>query len=120
MEKLSVTYSKIILNTLGIRIPLQEDPDELVAIAMTKSFNLYGPDPITGERVVVDQVNVHEILKALIKLEQMEVTPDLLVGDQVKANYRGEEKQGAITSIGYKVEGCGNKFYSSAELERIK
>ena len=112
MESLVVTYSKIILSTLNIPIP--DTPKEIVELASTKSFNLYD-----GDVVVVDQVNVHEILKELIKAEQVAVTPDYTIGMAVRVDYKGTPKEGNIKGVGYQVEGCGNKFYKPEEIERM-
>ena len=43
----------------------------------------------------------------------------LKVGDKVLADYKGDIKDGVIKTIGYQIDGFGNKYYSEEDIQRL-
>jgi hypothetical protein len=96
----------------------------LLAIAK-QPVSLNHEDNIRRARQYIGDINVsdgetwHTIFTKEAVLAILDKEEPIKVGDTVRALYREETKEGTVRTIGYQIDGFGNKYYTEDEVKKV-
>ena len=81
--------------------------------------NIENAIPLIGDINVSDGEKWVKLFSAEQLRKLLEDGAPLKVGDKVLADYKGDIKDGVIKTIGYQIDGFGNKYYSEEDIQRL-